>query len=127
MNVWMIELKFVLLLWCTHIWLDRVQAAKIILLTFFLSRNLLFPRTFLKLNTNSIPHSIYFVIWAKAAVTIYCGKNLDYLVMCFTQWISDYILYLEQFDRYTFTEQKIKFSIKDFFSKCDQIRRKLRI
>ena len=26
-----------------------------------------------------------------------------------------------------FTAQKIKFSIKDFFSKCDQIRRKLRI
>ena len=25
------------------------------------------------------------------------------------------------------TVQKIKFSIKDFFSKCDQIRRKLRI
>ena len=25
------------------------------------------------------------------------------------------------------TEQKIKFSIKDFFSKCDQIRKKLRI
>ena len=27
----------------------------------------------------------------------------------------------------THTTQKIKFSIKDFFSKCDQIRRKLRI
>ena len=26
-----------------------------------------------------------------------------------------------------FTTQKMKFSIKDFFSKCDQIRRKLRI
>ena len=26
-----------------------------------------------------------------------------------------------------FTPQKMKFSIKDFFSKCDQIRRKLRI
>ena len=25
------------------------------------------------------------------------------------------------------TTQKLKFSIKDFFSKCDQIRRKLRI
>ena len=25
------------------------------------------------------------------------------------------------------TAQKMKFSIKDFFSKCDQIRRKLRI
>ena len=25
------------------------------------------------------------------------------------------------------TAQKVKFSIKDFFSKCDQIRRKLRI
>ena len=25
------------------------------------------------------------------------------------------------------TTQKIKFSIKDFFSKCDQIRRKMRI
>ena len=31
---------------------------------------------------------------------------------------SDYLVY---------TTQKIKFSIKDFFSKCDQIRRKLRI
>ena len=27
----------------------------------------------------------------------------------------------------TFTTQKMKFSIKDFFCKCDQIRRKLRI
>ena len=27
----------------------------------------------------------------------------------------------------TDTEQKMKFSIKDFFSKCDQIHRKLRI
>ena len=27
----------------------------------------------------------------------------------------------------SYTAQKIKFSIKDFFSKCDQIRRKLRI
>ena len=26
-----------------------------------------------------------------------------------------------------YTVQKMKFSIKDFFSKCDQIRRKLRI
>ena len=26
-----------------------------------------------------------------------------------------------------YTTQKIKFSIKDFFSKCDQIRRKMRI
>ena len=29
--------------------------------------------------------------------------------------------------QYITTAQKIKFSIKDFFSKCDQIRRKLRI
>ena len=28
---------------------------------------------------------------------------------------------------YTITAQKMKFSIKDIFSKCDQIRRKLRI
>ena len=27
----------------------------------------------------------------------------------------------------TITAQKMKFSIKDFFSKCDQIRRELRI
>ena len=33
-----------------------------------------------------------------------------------------------QYLTYTlFTAQKMKFSIKDFFSKCDQIRRKLRI
>ena len=28
---------------------------------------------------------------------------------------------------YTITAQKMKFSIKDFFSECDQIRMKLRI
>ena len=28
---------------------------------------------------------------------------------------------------YLYTSQKMKFSIKDFFSECDQIRRKLRI
>ena len=27
----------------------------------------------------------------------------------------------------SFTAQKMKFSIRDFFSKCDQVRRKLRI
>ena len=31
------------------------------------------------------------------------------------------------FELSDFTAQKMKFSIKDFFSKCDQIRRKLRI
>ena len=30
-------------------------------------------------------------------------------------------------DEFTITPQKMKFSIKDFFSKCNQIRRKLRI
>ena len=30
-------------------------------------------------------------------------------------------------DLYLYTAKKMKFSIKDFFSKCDQIRRKLRI
>ena len=29
--------------------------------------------------------------------------------------------------RGVYTAQKMKFSVKDFFSKCDQIRRKLRI
>ena len=28
---------------------------------------------------------------------------------------------------FTYTAQKMKFSVKDFFSKCDQIRKKLRI
>ena len=32
-----------------------------------------------------------------------------------------------QRERHIYTAQKIKFSIKDFFSKCDQICRKLRI
>ena len=31
------------------------------------------------------------------------------------------------FESVQFTAQKMKFSIKDFFSKCDQIRRKLPI
>ena len=33
----------------------------------------------------------------------------------------------KQFSNKEVTAQKNKFSIKDFFSKCDQIRRKLRI
>ena len=33
----------------------------------------------------------------------------------------------EQSTLHCITAQKMKFSIKDFFSKCDQIRRKLRI
>ena len=38
-----------------------------------------------------------------------------------------FILYIFQFLLLTDTEQKMKFPIKDFFSKCDQILRKLRI
>ena len=30
-------------------------------------------------------------------------------------------------NRFTYTMQKMKFSIKNLFNKCDQIRRKLRI
>ena len=36
-------------------------------------------------------------------------------------------LKMELFAKTVNTAQKMKFSIKDFFSKCDQIRRKLRI
>ena len=39
-----------------------------------------------------------------------------------SQWINIFFLLIAYI-----TEQKMKFSIKDFFSKCDQIHRKLRI
>ena len=37
------------------------------------------------------------------------------------------VMFVMHIDYDYFTAQKMKFSIKDFFSKCDQIRRKLRI
>ena len=46
-------------------------------------------------------------------------------------WVSDYwvLKILTTSARFSFfyTAQKMKFSIKDFFSKCDRIRRKLQI
>ena len=43
--------------------------------------------------------------------------NYQVLLQCYSRVIT----------MVEFTAQKMKFSIKDFFSKCDQIRRKLRI
>ena len=45
-----------------------------------------------------------------------------YLMCCFS-WIDQVQFYFY----FRYPAQKMKFSIEDFFSKCDQIRRKLRI
>ena len=46
----------------------------------------------------------------------------------YQQWLVGHKSFFHWWWRYNFyTAQKMKFSIKDFFSKCDQIRRKLRI
>ena len=43
------------------------------------------------------------------------------------QWSFSLVDLTEAYSEPSHTTQKMKFSIKDFFSKCDQIRRKLRI
>ena len=54
----------------------------------------------------------------------YFLKALEFYLTVLFSWISKNVFYLESL--WFSTTQKIKFSIKDFFSKCDQIRRKLR-
>ena len=49
------------------------------------------------------------------------------LIKAFDCIINDLFIAKRHSCGLTFTAQKIKFSIKDFFNKCDQIRRKLRI
>ena len=48
------------------------------------------------------------------------AEDAFYLQYCFTLATTNYIIDA------TYTSQKMKFSIKDFLSKCDQIRRKLK-
>ena len=60
--------------------------------------------------------------WTCRPVTCNVSRNKDLNVFneCFSEyWNNHFTL--------TFTAQKMKFSNKDFFSKCDQIRRNLRI
>ena len=52
-------------------------------------------------------------------------STFTYAVSCYIENVLFYVPPLETSG--PFTAQKMKFSIKDFFSKCDQIRRKLRI
>ena len=54
----------------------------------------------------------------------YFLKALEFYLTVLFSWISKNVFYLESL--WFSTTRKIKFSIKDFFSKCDQIRRKLR-
>ena len=50
------------------------------------------------------------------------------LFLRFNFWLDDYVLWkFTKVIQKSITAQKMKLSIKDFFSKCDQIRRKLRI
>ena len=53
-------------------------------------------------------------------------KKVILLIFFYSVADSENNLKLSRKNRYI-TAQKMKFSIKDFFSKCDQIRRKLRI
>ena len=55
-------------------------------------------------------------------------KNMKEMMQPWRNWRTDLILWYYR-SRYTetYTAQKMKFSIKDFFSKYDQIHRKLRI
>ena len=55
----------------------------------------------------------------------YFLKALEFYLTVLFSWISKNVFYLESL--WFSTTRKIKFSIKDFFSKCDQIRWKLRI
>ena len=74
-------------------------------------------------------------IWKKEqlpkAASCLSETKYGYAVHCYTRWNQFYILTMVLPKRYCFvlclTAQKMKFSNKDFFSKCDQICRFLRI
>ena len=55
--------------------------------------------------------------------TYWCFREANRLANSILQTLSDRLWYL----KWAVITQKMKFSIKDFFSKCGQIRRKLRI
>ena len=59
-------------------------------------------------------------------------RNQNIKIKKHTQWNKKYsyrptLFPIQKLQGKNFTTQKLKFSIKNFFSKCDQIRRKLRI
>ena len=70
------------------------------------------------LNTQTVTQVPIFSELNDGAIWKTYFKSLFLVVS--TTWIS-------KFECIVCTAQKMKFSIKDFFSKCDQIRRKLRI
>ena len=68
--------------------------------------------------------------WTRNPVAISGG--VDTKLICYDRWVlskghKNYVTDLYLMNSVPTTAQKVKFSIKDFFNKCDQIRRKLRI
>ena len=58
--------------------------------------------------------------------------GVDTKLICYDRWVlskghKNYVMDLCLMNSVPTTAQKMKFSIKDFFSKCDQIRKKLSI
>ena len=60
------------------------------------------------------------------AISKHKHRKKRYLIAYYNSMLEYWIKEVYSFER-TITAQKMKFSIKDFFSKCDQILRKLRI
>ena len=71
------------------------------------------------LNTNLYIASV-FTIWRLLKIIENLFKLPENLFTLF-------LIYWALYNNDSITAQKLKFSIKDFLSKCDQIRRKLRI
>ena len=76
--------------------------------------------TLLKVNSKHFPRNCSDLLRNVCQVSI-----LEHLLNHFSKFTFPLTFSLKNHCFYT--AQKIKFSIKDFFSKCDQIRRKLRI
>ena len=96
---------------------------------------LLIPRTWLKLGdfVRVISLSLrHFSVWGRAYQDIYWSIHQYVIFKSLSSWygctgiLSMEVKY-DQFRTVTVTSQKMKFSIEYFFSKCDPIRRKLRI
>ena len=87
-----------------------------------------FVITSLCLNTWSVVNLMKFI--TLASLIFRFKKSPDQFKMtCLIKYVFKYNYFLTRWRKLkeSFTAQKMKFSIKYFFSKCEQIRRKLRI
>ena len=74
-----------------------------------------------------LPFSLNSRSFITTSHTLFATSLSPYPIICLSSSTGYYFTFSHSRARLTYTAQKMKFCIKDFFSKFDQIRRKLRI